>query len=329
MGNATDRPRCCPGEGSPDVNAVGKYLVAVIMAGTVSAWCEDLPEEVKHLASLEADQTALVDAARRYHIHQQELIAWDERMIGAYSREGQGELAGEKQREMIHRIDVLEKQWNWILDRYPNDARANNYYGELLYDYGKSEEQGLKHWLTAVGLDENCAPAHNNLGIHYFHTGNYPQGLKHLQRALAIEEDNPDYLYNMAQMFLIHFDQLEKLLETPRAKLYSEAMKMSKQAADLAPEDFDILQDYAVNFYAAENFGLESDWREAALAWERTVPHARTEDERFYALLNVGRAWMRASQPQNAVKPLEDAIALNRQSDVAVELLAQAKGEPN
>jgi tetratricopeptide (TPR) repeat protein len=228
-----------------------------------------------------------------------------------------------------HRIDVLEKQWHWILERYPRDARANNYYGELLYDYGGDGQKGFQHWLTAVGLDENCAPAHNNLAIHYFHSGNYAEGLSHLQRALKLEEDNPDFLYNMAQMYLIHFDQLEGMLKTPRDRLYQEAMKMSKKAADLAPDDFDIAQDYAVNFYAAENFGLDANWRDAALAWERTVPLARTEDERFYSLLNVGRAWIRAAQPQNAVKPLEDAVALNRGSDVAKNLLAKAKGQPN
>ncbi len=302
-------------------------IVALAFAARV--WSEDLPQEVKHLESLAGDRAALVDAARRYHLQQQDLIRWDQKMVDTYIREGQGSLVDEKRREMAHRIDVLEKQWNWILDRYPDDARANNYYGELLYDYANSPEAGVKHWLTAVGLDENCGPAHNNLGIHYFHDGNYAQGLKHLQRALELEEDNPDFLYNMAQMYLVHFDQLEKLLETPRAKLYRDAMKMSKKAADLAPDDFDIVQDYAVNFYAAENFGIEADWNEAALAWERAVPCARTESERFYALLNVGRAWMRASQPKNAVKPLEDAIALDQGNDIAKKLLAEAQGQPN
>jgi tetratricopeptide (TPR) repeat protein len=117
------------------------------------------------------------------------------------------------------------------------------------------------------------------------------------------------------------------MLDMPKDKLYKEAMKMSKKAADLAPDDFDILQDYAVNFYAAENFGVEVDWSEAAEAWRRTLPHARTEGEKFYVLLNEGRAWIRTAKPQNAVKPLEDALAMDAGSDAAKQLLAKARGE--
>jgi tetratricopeptide (TPR) repeat protein len=311
------------------MNARPALVCAVTVLIAVGVYAEDLPEEVRYLEALEGDQKALVDAARRYHLQQQTMLRWDKKLADDYARRGENDLAQEKGRDIVHRIDVLEKQWNWILDRYPNDARANNYYGELLYDYAHEEDQGLQMWLKAVALDENCAPAHNNLGIHYFHNGNYAEGLSHLQRALKLEEDNPDFLYNMAQMYLIHFDQLEKMLEIPRQKLYEQAMEMSKKAADVAPDDFDLLQDYAVNFYAAENFGLEANWRDAALAWERTVPHARTEDERYYALLNVARAWMRASMPENAVGPLEDAIALNSESDIAKQLLAKARSSSN
>jgi tetratricopeptide (TPR) repeat protein len=310
------------------VNRVHWFVGLVIAVTAAFAWPQDLPSELKHLESIAGDPIALVDTARRFHLQQQDLIAWDRKMIDQYGRQEQFALVEEKQRELSHRVQLLESQWKWILARYPNDARANNYYGEFLFDYVGDEAAGLRHWLTAVELDDTCAPAHNNLGIHYFHTGNYAEGLKHLQRALALDENSPDYLYNMAQMYLIHFDVIERLLEMPREKLYKEAMRMSKKASELAPGDFDIVQDYAVNFYAAENFGIAADWTEAAAAWQRTLPTARTEDERFYVLLNEGRAWMRSAQPQNAVKPLEEALALNEESDVAQELLAKARGEP-
>lgn len=309
------------------MNCMTWRLVVLAVAICAGAWSQELPEELKHLDAIASDQVAVVDAARRFHLQQQSMIDWDMRMISDYGMHGQPELAQEKQREMLHRMDLLKAQWKWILARYPNDARANNYYGEFLFDYDGDENAGIQHWMTAVELDDTCSPAHNNLGIHYFHTGRYAQGLKHLQRALELEEHNPDYLYNMAQMYLIHFDTLEQLLETPRVKLYEHAMEMSREAAELAPDDFEILQDYAVNFYAAENFGLTADWREAAAAWQRALPHARTEDERFYVLLNEGRAWMRSSEPRNAVKPLEDALAMNADNDIAKQLLAQARGE--
>jgi tetratricopeptide (TPR) repeat protein len=179
--------------------------------------------------------------------------------------------------------------------------------------------------LLAAQLDDNLGPAHNNLGIYYFHTGEYARGMEELERALKLEPDNPDYLYNMAQMYLIHFDEIEKLTKSPKDKLYKRAMEMSARAAELSPQDFDIVQDYAVNFFAAENFGVKVDWKAAVEAWKKAQPLSRNEDERFYALLNEARAHLNGGDAKGAIAPLEAAIAIHSDSGAAQQLLAKAK----
>ncbi len=306
--------------------SVIRNLGAALMAlGAMPLWAADLPQELKFLETIQGDQIAVVDAARRFQLQQFGLMDWDQELAENYAHDGQRDLATAQQQSMQDRGKLIRAMWEWILERYPQDARAHNYYGEYLFDYADDDAGGLEHWMTASQIDDNLGPAHNNLGIYYFHTGDYTRGLNELNRALKLEPDNADYLYNLAQMYLIHFVQIERITKTPRDKLYKQAMEMSKKAADLLPNDFDIVQDYAVNFFASENFGVEIDWEVAAEAWKRTQAVSRTEDERFYSLLNEARAWMKGNQPKNAIAPLEQAVALKNDNVIAQQLLTEAK----
>ncbi len=297
-------------------------LILSVLSFGVSA---QLPNELAHLGTLASDQDELVSAARRFDLQQQRLIEWDLALVDEFMLQGKRDLAATQQAGIPKRRDLIRTAWVYVTDRYPNNARALNYYGEFLYDYGKDQAKALQNWRVAVKLDDELAATHNNLGIHFFHTGDYRNGLKHLQRALELEKDNPDFLFNMSQMYMIFFPQLGPMLDLSKEKIYKEAMRMSKKAAELVPDDYDLLLDYATNFYAAENFGIESDWEAAALAWQRARPHASTEIQTFYTFLNEGRTWLRSDKKQNAVKPLEEAAALRPDSQVAKQLLNKAR----
>lgn len=297
-------------------------LIFLVLSVDVSA---QLPEELAHLESLSSDQVELVGAARRFDRQQQELIEWDRALIGEYMLAGKRDLAATQQAGIRKRVDLIRTAWLYVTDRYPNNARALNYYGEFQYDYDKDRTKAVQTWRVAIKLDDKLAAVHNNLGIHFFHVGDYRNGLNYLQRALELEEDNSDFLYNMAQMYLVFFPQIGGMLDLSKEKMYKEAMRMSKKAAKLAPDNYDILLDYATNFYAAENFGVESDWEKAALAWQGARPHAPTEMQTFYTFLNEGRTWLRSGKKKNAVKPLEEAAALRPESRVVEQLLNKAR----
>ena len=71
--------------------------------------------------------------------------------------------------------------------------------------------------------------------------------------------------------------------------------------------------------------GQKSFGEEAALAWQRARPQARTDIERFYTYLNEGRVWLRSDKAENALKPLTEAAALQPDSDVVAQLLRKAR----
>ena len=199
----------------------------------------------------------------------------------------------------------------------------------MLYDYLGRQGDAVRNLLLAVKVDDKLAPAHNNLGIHYMHIGVYDSGLTHLGKAVELDPKNPDFLFNLSQMYLSYFPELQRKYDMSKEKLYKEAMRLSAEAAKYASNDFQILQDYATNFYAGVNFGVDVDWSKAAEAWRAARPHAPDDDDKYFTLLNEGRAWLRADRPANALPVLEEALAIHPDSDVTQELIAQARsGQP-
>ena len=297
-------------------------FVFLVLSLTVSA---ELPEELAQLEVVSSDEAELVSVARRFDLQQQGLIEWDLALIGEYRLEGKRDLAATKRAGIKKRVDLIRTAWVYVTERYPNNARAVNYHGEFLYDYDQQRAKAVQNWRVAIKLDDELAAAHNNLGIHYFHTGDYRNGLDHLQRALDLEDDNSDFLYNMSQMYLIYFPQMGEMLDLSKAKLYKEAMRMSKKAAELAPDDYDVLLDYATNFYAGEQYNVEVDWETAALAWRQARAQASTKQQTFFAYLNEGRTWLRSDKKENAIEALDAAAVLRPDSRVVEQLLIKAR----
>lgn len=211
------------------------------------------------------------------------------------------------------------------LRRYPDNPSLQNYLGELLYDRFDEPQRAVELWLKAVALDASHGRAHNNLGIHFFHVGTYGEGLKHLDAALALEPDNPDYLFNMAQMYLVHWPNLMTLRQWTAAETYAEAMRVSEKAAALAPKDFELARDHALNFFAAERMNAKPDWKKAAKAWTAARAAARNDDEVFNAWMNEGRVWLRAQNGKEAERCFLAASALRPQSRLAQGLLTDAR----
>lgn len=230
-------------------------------------------------------------------------------------------------REIPQHVANLKALSEYSMQRYGHNARVRNFRGTVLYDALGKETEGVKEWLVAVSLDKNYSDPYNNLGMYYFHVGRYTLGFQNMDRALKLEPKNPDYCFNMAQSYLIFRQQTAKARGWSLKKVYKEAMKLSKKAAELAPDDFQILQDYAVNFLAAENFGVKANWHKAAEAWQAARSHAPGKEERFYTWLNEGRVWRYDGDKKNALRCLKEALALRPNSEVTQRLIDKTSSE--
>jgi len=299
--------------------------VVLALAAAYAAAPAALPEELAHLRQSLNDEAALVDAVRAYDREQTALAEWDKRLSKQHADAGEQDLARDRLDQARSRLKRARQAYEYILHNYGNNARAHNYYGELLYDHFGEHAGALKAWQLATALDPGLSAPLNNLAIHYCHVGEYANGLHYYDKALEIDPDNPDYLFNLAQTYLLNRPAVQRIRQWDKARLYREAMKLSKKAAQGGEDDFELAQDYAVNFYAAENFGLTADWGKAAGAWQRARALARSKTETFYTWLNEGRVWLRKGDRNKAAACLEQAVALIPSSDVAKQLLIEAR----
>lgn len=272
------------------------------------------------MEALANDEARLVEALRSYQVLQQAMSTWD-LVIAEEVGDAEPDLAEEYAAWSAMRRDHIDKLYSAALERYPNNARLLNNYGEFLYDYRDDVAKAIQLWKLSASLDSTLSLPLNNMALYYAHAGDFERGLRYLEQAAELEPDQPDYLFNLAQYYMLYREVAAEIHGWDKERVYKEAMKASKRATELMPNDYDTLQDYAVNFFAAEQFLVEADWPAAAAAWQKAREHAREEDEVFFTWLNEARVWMQKPDPTKARACLEQALAIYPDSEPAQTLM--------
>lgn len=271
------------------------------------------------LLELVGDEAAFVE--KMEHMGDEEIVRLEElEDIFRFGHPPREEVEGLRL-EVRERLNRLSWLCETSLAHFSENARVRNFRGNVFYDRFGRQVDGVKEWHMAVMLDDAYGDPHNNLGMHYFHVGRYPLGFKHMDRALELEPNNPDFCFNMAQNYLIFGPEVEKKRGWRQKKIYKEAMKLSKRAVEHAPDDYQLLEDYAVNFLAAQNFDVKADWKDAARAWQAAREHAPDDTKRFYTWLNEARAWIKKGDEDDARRCLEEALKIIPRSEIAQRLL--------
>ena len=296
------------------------YLALAVLAGPLGAPGE-LPDELHGLGEL-SNETEFVTALRDFDRLQVDLMHWDMAMAQEFVEQGEKDMAEACKAKTTRRLELVDTAYKEAIRRYPNNARVRNWYGEFRYDQAGDAAAAVMSWKLATKLDPSLGAPFSNLGIHYCHAGDHTNCFRLVEQAVEKEPDNPDFLFNLAQLYFIHVPQVSRAHGWKEERVYNEAMKFSRRAAELKPDDYELLQDYAVNFFAAERYGITADWDKAAEAWRRAREKARESDEVFYTWLNEARVWLRKPDPAQAESCLRAALAIYP-SDVAQRLLDQ------
>lgn len=296
-------------------------LMFVAMGGCTVALAQEWPAELKAAEAALADEGRFVTAVTDYYNTQRPQVA---ALIDEAKLARNQELA----KKAVDSLSALRKGFELALSKFPDNPRLKTLYGELLYDFFAEPGTALKLWREALQQDPALAGAHNDLGMLLLHQGQYGEGLDHLEKALKLEPKNPNFLFNAAQIYLIHAPQIQGLKLMEPAAVYATAMAFSREAAALSPDDFELVSDYAVNFFAAERFRVTADWSKAAKTWQAARKAARKQDQVFYTWLNEARVSINGGKRNHAIKCLEEALKILPDSPVAKQLLEeQRKGK--
>lgn len=300
---------------------IGFMIAALMAAGPVL----DLPPETAALAALAGDEEAFA-AAVRERDHELRREALQLRECAAVSQQtGDAQSGVRAQQEALRKLTALRETYAAALGVFGDQPRLLCYYGELLYDEFNDTPGAVQAWTKALSQDGDFPAANMNLGLHYCASGQMQMGLEYIDHALKLEPKNADFSYNLVQVYLAAPDAVGNVRGWDQGRVYKEMMRLSKSAAELAPDDFEVLQDYAVNFFAAENFGQEADWKAGAEAWRHARPFARGPNEAFFTWLNEARAWIWAGDDARAVRCLTESMRKHPGNESARLLLEDLK----
>lgn len=301
--------------------------VCIAVAPLLAQGAPAFPAETEFLNQVPAEEPdRVVDAVRQYALLQYALFDWDRDIAKQLAADpASREDAKARQQSARERLAQVEQTYKVLVERYPKNARALNYYGEFLYDYRGDQMNAVRCWKESIANDPKLALPYNNLAIHYSHTGQLAFGIENYNKAIELEPENPDFKFNLAQLYLTYSPDVAKELKWDEAKVYREGMKLSKAAAELKPSDYKLQEDFATNFYVADRFKIAPDWADAAAAWRRARESARANDELFFTWLNEARAWIKKPDKAKAEACLVEALKIVPNSDVAQRLLDKVR----
>ncbi len=287
-----------------------------------------LPDDNACQALLAGDSEEEIINSFRLHDKQQQALAENEMgRSQTLAMEGKRDEALAEIAKARKRLDNIRKCYEKLMLKYPKNARVHNYFGELMYDRFGEEGIGLSEWQKATKLDPGLPYPWNNMAIHACHVGEYQKGFEYYETALKLDPENPDFLFNIAQAYLVHPQPAQDRHGWDRKKVYEEAMKMSEKAAEKLPADLEIAKDYAMNFFAGKNFGVDVNWPDAAQAWQKVRALSKTDDQIFLGWLNEARVWVRAEKDRKAKKCLTEALKIRPASSAAQALLKKVEEE--
>lgn len=286
-----------------------------------SAGAADLPAELKPVEQALTNEEHAVVTVRALHLEKRRFAQEVEGKKLTWA--GTEEEFNVLYQEAVRGLQIAKQGYELALASFPKNAALHNYFGELLYDELGEEPAALREWNLALSLDPEHSAAYNNLGIHLLHVGQYKEGLRHLDRAIELDDENPDYLFNLVQAYLAHLPDIEKIRGWKKEKVCKEALKLSKKAAHLSPDDFSLLRDHALNYFVVANYDVDINFKDAVKAWQDARAKAPRQDQVYESWLHEARMWMKAKDGAEALRCIGEARKLKPEGGEVLDKMTQ------
>ncbi|MCH8023566.1 MAG: tetratricopeptide repeat protein [Candidatus Marinimicrobia bacterium] len=194
------------------------------------------------------------------------------------------------------RVALMEQ----LVEKYPKDKRAHWLLG-LAYGNDRSAES-LAEMKRAVKLDQNYAPAINNLGYLYFNKGEYKKSEKAFDKYIKLIPDEANPYDSMADLYTA-MGQLEKANE-----FYAQAFERNAK--------FTIsLRKIALNQLFLRQYDQARD------NLRRVLDLEETNNDRLADMLLIGRSYMYEGRFAEALEPFDEALAMAKKANLPQRIL--------
>jgi tetratricopeptide (TPR) repeat protein len=210
---------------------------------------------------------------------------------------GLGWLASE--RNTVYR--TAESLWRDTIAKRPDNWRAHNCLGVVLFDAGRIPE-AIQSYETALRLRPGYPEAHNNLGYALTKAGRLPAAIEELGKALRLE---PDYA-------IAHCNLGNALLQSGRVP---EAIEHYETSLRIKSDD-------ALTLYNLGNALLQAGRISEAI--ERYRASLRVEPESAETHYNLGNAFFQADRIPDAIEQYRAALRIEPNFTLAHSNLGNA-----
>jgi len=196
-------------------------------------------------------------------------------------------------------IDGVKKSYEEFLQRNPNHVDAHLAYGSFFNEIGE-EEEAIKQWEKARGLDPKNPASWNNLANIFGHHGPIKKAFQFYEKAIELDPKEPVYLQNLATtVYLFRKDAVETY-RIDEQQVFNKALDLYQQAMKLDPTNLVLATDFAQSYYGIQPTRVE----DALKAWNHCLTLAKNDVEKQGIYLHLARVELNAGRFDEAEKHL-------------------------
>ncbi len=179
-------------------------------------------------------------------------------------------------------------EWRRALKLSPDDAKAHNNLGIVLWRKGQFDE-AVTHYLKALEVKPDYPEASNNLGVAFVHRGKWDAAITQFQKALQTYPDSADLHNNLGRAY------------AGKGK-FDKAIEHWRNAVRLKPGSADAHNNLGTGFFRAEK------WDQAISELQKAV---EISPGFVQARFNLGRALEKRGRREEAIREWQKALESN------------------
>lgn len=202
----------------------------------------------------------------------------------AFAAQGAGEPREELNKRIMTRLNVVRKDYEDLLQRYPKFARAHLAYGSFLNDIGE-EDTAVAEYEKARQLDPKNPAAWNNLANYYGENGPITNAFACYAEAIKLNPNEPVYYENLATTVYLFRKDAKEFYHINEQQVFDKALELYKKAVALDPDNFPLMSDYAQSYYGIRPLRTN----DALEAWTNALKIAHDDVEREGVYIHLAR----------------------------------------